>query len=235
MSAQALIAPQSRAQLDGYAALFAGAVSSIVAIVSAPAIALIRPSSEQNAGTWQASAWQRQLPREWHRPEASTPWTTATASGHRSTEEQKPLPKVVLRSASELRTERLAAIQSSLGLPVQELAKLLNISRPQLYKWLDASNPLQLQSASRQRLDLAEDLAEHWRGISSRPLWPLLRNGHESLLAELTAEQPDASTIKNRLAELGERLAHAPKSRSQLLREAGFAIRPSARSLPSDA
>lgn len=235
VSAANLILPQPRASLDGYAVLFAGAVSSLVALVTAPAVSLIRTPGDTSNGNWSASAWQKQFTQDELHPEALTIWSHATAAGHRPADEAKPTPSVILRSASQLRAERLAAIQSSLGVPIQDLAKLLNISRPQLYKWLDASKALQMQAASRQRLDQVEELAEHWRSLSPQPLWPLLRNGHEPLLESLYIAQPDIAVIKGRMTETAQRLSQAPKSRSQLLREAGFTARPSSRALPSDA
>lgn len=235
MSTADLIRPQPRALLDGYAVLFAGAVSSMVALIAAPAVSLIRTPSDAKNGNWSASAWHKQFTKHELHPEEPTIWSHATASGHRSADEARLTPPVTLRSAGELRAERLAAIQSSLGAPIQDLAKLLSISRPQLYKWLDVSNALQMQAASRQRLDHVEELAEHWRSLSPQPLWPLLRNGYESLLESLYVAQPDISVIKARMTETAQCLSQVPKSRSQLLREAGFMARPSSRALSSDA
>lgn len=140
-------------------------------------------------------------------------------------------------AAARLRVERLSVLQAAFGFTIQDLAAVLDITRPQLYKWLDVANDIKLQEASRVRLATVERIAKEW---TSRSRAPLSSAGKEPLNAGgmafemLTADAIDEAAVIAAFDELMARLQAKPKSRSQRLREAGFSRRPSVRSLPSD-
>lgn len=140
-------------------------------------------------------------------------------------------------AAPRRRVQRLVAIQAALGLTMQDLASALTLSRPQLYKWLDAVQDVRLQEAKRHRLDAIERLANDWQ---SRTAAPLRAVAHEPLadggtvLDLLAAEVIDEAAVAAAFEELVGKLRMQPKSRSQVLAASGFRRRPSTRSLPSD-
>lgn len=141
------------------------------------------------------------------------------------------------QAAARQRVKRLAAIQAALGLSTADLAQVLHLSRPGLYKWLDASNDLRLQEAKRERLAKVERIANRWRERSVRPLGSFAHEplaGGGTALAMMSAEDIDEIAVLGALDELVAKAAGKPKSRSQKLTEAGFRRRPSSRSLPSD-
>lgn len=140
-------------------------------------------------------------------------------------------------AAARWRVERLSALQATFGFTIQDLAAVLGITRPQLYKWLDAANDIKLQEASRARLATVERIAKEWASRSKAPLSsvskePLLAGG--TAFGLMSADVIDAAAVIGALDELIAKLHEQPKSRSQRLREAGFTRRPSVRALPSD-
>lgn len=135
------------------------------------------------------------------------------------------------------RVERLTEIQADLGLSMKMLAKILGISRPQLYKWFDAEKPISLHDESIQRLDEVEQLARRWRTLSRAPLGSWVRervDGGRSLLELFMITPLPMAEIERAFSQIIARITQAPKSRSARLREAGFTRRASHRSLPSD-
>lgn len=140
-------------------------------------------------------------------------------------------------AASRLRVARLAVIQAALGLPIQTLAEVLQISRPGLYKWLDASKDIGMQEANRERLAAVERLAKVWRDRSSAPLSSVahepLAGGH-TVLDLLTQDAVDEGAVVGAIDELVAKLQGKPKSLSQRMADAGYKRRSSARSLPDD-
>ena len=142
-----------------------------------------------------------------------------------------------LQAEAQRRVQRLVAIQAALGLTMQDLAVALNLSRPQLYKWLDASQDVRLQEAKRQRLDAVERIAKAWQARSAAPLRAVahepLANGR-TVFELLAADAISEAAVNAAFDELTAKLQTQPKTRSQLLAEAGFKRRPSIRSLPSD-
>lgn len=140
-------------------------------------------------------------------------------------------------AAARWRVGRLSTLQASFGFTIQDLAAVLHITRPQLYKWLDAANDIKLQEASRARLATVERFAKEWSVRSKAPLSsvskePLTAGG--TVFALMSAEVIDNGAVVSAFDELMTTLHEKPKSRSQRLREAGFTRRPSVRSLPSD-
>lgn len=142
-----------------------------------------------------------------------------------------------LQAEAQRRVQRLVAIQAALGLTMQDLAAVLNLSRPQLYKWLDASQDVRLQEAKRQRLDTIERVAKAWQARSAAPLRAVahepLVNGRTAFEL-LAADAIDEVAVNAAFGELTAKLQAQPRTRSQLLAEAGFKRRPSIHSLPSD-
>jgi DNA-binding transcriptional regulator YiaG len=161
-------------------------------------------------------------------------WSEASKAAFlKATSRAKAAPS----AAARLRVERLAAIQAVLGLSTSDLAQALGLSRPGLYKWLDASSDVKLQGARRERLAAVERIAKQWRERSAAPLSSV---AHEPLadgrtvLSMMVAEQVDEAAVVGAYGELLTKLAGKPKSRSQKLADVGFKRRPSAKSLPSD-
>jgi hypothetical protein len=74
-----------------------------------------------------------------------------------------------------LRLQRLTRIQAAFGFPIKVLADVLQRSRTQIYKWLDAQEVLELQGESLQRLQQITDLAERWLKESPLPLSTVAR------------------------------------------------------------
>ncbi|MFZ1501270.1 MAG: hypothetical protein WAT33_15775 [Giesbergeria sp.] len=140
-------------------------------------------------------------------------------------------------ATARLRVERLTTIQATLGLSTQDFSLVLGLSRPGLYKWLNASKDVELQKASRERLIVVERIAKQWRERSSLPLRsvahePLL--GGQTVLSMMIAQTIDEVAVVSTFDEIVAKLQGKPKSRSQRLAEAGFTRRPSARALPAD-
>lgn len=163
-----------------------------------------------------------------------TRWSEASKAAFlKATSEAKAAPS----AAARLRVERLAAIQAVLGLSTSDLAQALGLSRPGLYKWLDASSNVKLQGASRERLAAVERIAKQWRERSTAPLSSV---AHEPLadgrtvLSMMVADHVDEAGVVGAYDELLAKLAGKPRSRSQKLADAGFKRRPSAKSLPPD-
>lgn len=145
--------------------------------------------------------------------------------------------KSVKSAGATLRVARLASIQAAFGLTTKALAEVLQMTRPNLYKWLDASKDITLQQANRQRLDAIERLAKRWRGLSDAPLSSVahepLSGGH-TMLDMLTHASLNEDAVSSAFDELIEKLQGKPKTLSQRMAEAGFKRRPTYRSLPRD-
>ncbi len=164
-------------------------------------------------------------------------WSRWLESSNQAFEKAAAAAKAAPSAAARLRVERLTALQAALGLSTSDLAQALGLSRPGLYKWLDASSDVKLQGASRERLAAVERIAKQWRERTTAPLSSV---SHEPLadgctvLAMMVADQFDEAAVAGAFDELLAKLAAKPKTRSQKLAEAGFKRRPSAKSLASD-
>ena len=118
-----------------------------------------------------------------------------------------------------------------------DFAQVLGLSRPDLYKWLDASKDMKLHEANRERLAVVERIARHWRERSAAPLRSVVNEplaGGQTALSMMVADAIDEAAIVGAFDELAVKLRSKPKSRSQKLADAGFTRRPSARALPTD-
>ena len=139
--------------------------------------------------------------------------------------------------AAKLRVDRLSTIQAALGLPAQTLADVLRVSRPGLYKWLDASQDIAMRPDNIQRLAIVDDLAKQWRNLTHSPMSSV---AYEPLLAGCTVldllkfEAIDVDAVIAAFSELVDKLHSKPKTLSQKMAEAGFKRRPSLSSLPAD-
>ena len=139
--------------------------------------------------------------------------------------------------AASMRVRRLASIQSALGMPITDLARVLCVSRQALYKWLDASNELRLQEASRARLTLIERIAAQWRERSQATLSTVVHEpleGGDTLFAILSGDEIDEIRVTQALDSLVRVLQNKPRTRSQKLFDAGYKRRTTIRPLPSD-
>jgi hypothetical protein len=150
---------------------------------------------------------------------------------------QKAVSKELHHSTAvaRFRVDRLASLQAAFGFTTQDLASVLGISRQQLYKWLDATNDIQIQETSRVRLARVERIAREWTLRSKVPLSSVSREaltGGSTIFAMMSADVIDETVIVSGFNELITKLQTKPKTRSQRLREAGFIRRAS--SLPSD-
>ena len=164
-------------------------------------------------------------------------WSRWSKASKEAFQKAASAAKATPSAAARLRVERLAALQAALGLSTSNLAQALGLSRPGLYKWLDATSDVKLQGASRERLAAVESIAKQWRERSTAPLSSVsnepLSDGR-TVLAMMVADQVDEAAVVGAFDELLAKLAGKPKTRSQKLAEAGFKRRPSAKSLPSD-
>jgi hypothetical protein len=202
-----------------------GAVAKVLATTGATRVVLVDVDRVTSAAVANVKDYITSLWSEWDE-------TTQTALRH-SLPAAKPAPS----AAARLRVERLAAIQAVLGLSTSDLARALGLSRPGLYKWLDASSDVKLQGASQDRLAVVERISKQWRERSTAPLSSI---AHEPLedgrtaLSMMVADQVDEAAVVGAFDALLARLASKPKTRSQKLADAGFKRRPSAKLLPSD-
>jgi hypothetical protein len=147
------------------------------------------------------------------------------------------LGTAAIGAAARLRVDRLARVQSVLGVSTQTLAAILGITRQNLYKWLDATKEITLQDASRERLSAVERLATKWQTRTNNPIAsvefePLHAGG--SLHDLLVADELDEPLIISVFDELVDKLSAKPKTLSKRMAEAGFKRRSSARLLPSE-
>jgi len=133
--------------------------------------------------------------------------------------------------------KQFVSIQAVLGLPMGDLARVLGLSRAELYKWLDDSEDLKLHEGFRRRLGAVERIAGRWRERSGAPFVSVAHEplaAGQSAFSMLVADLIDEAAIVGAFDELLARLTVRPRSRSQRLADAGFTRRPSIRALPPD-
>ena len=133
--------------------------------------------------------------------------------------------------------KQFVSIQAVLGLPMGDLARVLGLSRAELYKWMDDAANLQLHEGFARRLGAVERIAGRWRQWSGAPFVSVVHEplaSGQSAFSMLVAEVIDEAAIIGAFDELLVRLNVRPRSRSQRLADAGFTRRPSARALPTD-
>lgn len=156
-------------------------------------------------------------------------WREESASGAAS--------QSLVHSAPRGRVERLALIQAAFGFPMQKLARVLRVSRAQLYKWIDSQKEIQLHEESRIRLLAIEALAKLWLSLSQTPLNRLalepLPEGAD-VLRLLSKRHLDERAVANAFRGLAESAVARPKTITQQMSEHGFGRRTTPRTLPSD-
>ena len=118
-------------------------------------------------------------------------------------------------------------LQAALSINKSELARILRVSRPTVYDWLDDREP---NADNRSRIrTLTRFLAES--GVSANnPLFPrfmrsALEPGNQVLLDILSGETIDEATVRNlmrRAKVLGDAIDAEREEREGRLREAGF-------------
>ena len=148
-----------------------------------------------------------------------------------------PDVKLTPSAAARWRVERLVAIQAVFGLSTLDFAQVLGLSRPGLYKWLDASKDVKPQEAKRDRLAVVERIAKRWRERSAAPLVTVVNEllaGGQSALSMMVSDAIDEAAIVGAFDELVAKLQGKPQSRSQKLAAGGFTRRPTTRALPTD-
>ena len=164
-------------------------------------------------------------------------WSRWSKASQEAFQKAAAIANAAPSATARLRVERLAALQATLGLSTSNLAQVLGLSRPGLYKWLDVSSDVKLQGASRERLAAVERISKLWRERSKAPLSSVsnepLADGR-TVLAMMVADEFDEDAVIGAFDELLAKLVGKPKTRSQKLADAGFKRRPSAKSLPSD-
>ena len=169
--------------------------------------------------------------------QAKNSWTRWAGQAHEALKIASSTTRRNTTAAARWRVERLSSLQAAFGFTIQDLAAVLGITRPQLYKWLDATNEIRLQEASRTRLSTVERIAKEWSLRAKVPLSSVSKEllpAGGTVFAWMSAAVINEGVVIGVFDELMAKLHERPKSRSQRLREAGFARRPSVRSLPSD-
>lgn len=166
---------------------------------------------------------------------AATGW--AQSGTARSSRSLRETANWSARAAASVRVDRLATIQTSLGFPLQTLARVLGISRPNLYKWLDASRNISLQAETRGRLAAIEKIAALWRRRTNMPLSLVMNDPlstGKTALELLTNHDLDEEVVADAFDELVEKVSGRPRTRSERRAEAGFKRRKSHRALPRE-
>lgn len=136
-----------------------------------------------------------------------------------------PATRNIVYIGAELRIRRLAQVQAAFGFTIQELAGILNRSRTQIYKWLDAVEPVELHSESRRRLEQISRLAERWIAQSAVPLSAVSREflpGGATIVELLSEASIDEGAIGTAFRYLAEQLKDRPQTLSERLRGRGF-------------
>jgi hypothetical protein len=168
-------------------------------------------------------------------PLLGTMWQHAT-SGCEQASRAIRAPRTSAQEQAARRVHRLVAIQGALGLSTQALAQVLQISRAQLYKWIDPSRIIELQQASVKRLTSLEALASKWASTSSMPLSAVAYEpvmGDRTIIDLLSSDSLDDAEIHNAFSSLAQRASGQGPSLTDRLKRAGFrARRPGP--LPSD-
>ena len=118
-------------------------------------------------------------------------------------------------------------LQAALSVNKSELARILRVSRPTVYDWLDGGEP---NADNRLRIRTLLRLVSGSRVSADDPLFPRfvrsgLESGERSLLELLGEEAIDEVTAKNvirRAKALGDAVDARREKREARLREAGF-------------
>ena len=118
-------------------------------------------------------------------------------------------------------------LQAALSINKSELARILQVSRPTVYDWLDGGEP---NAGNVSRIRTLVRLVSECRVSANNPLVPrfvrsALESGDRSLLELLGEEMIDEVTVKDvirRAKALGDAMDARREEREGRLREAGF-------------
>ena len=118
-------------------------------------------------------------------------------------------------------------LQAALSINKSELARILRVSRPTVYYWLDDGEP---NADNRARIRTLTRLLAESEVSANNPLFPrfmrsALEPGNQILLDILSEETTDEATARNlmrRAKALGDALDAEREEREGRLREAGF-------------
>lgn len=118
-------------------------------------------------------------------------------------------------------------VQAALSINKSELARILGVSRPTVYDWLDDGEP---NADNRSRIRTLLRMLSDSQVSSNDPLFPRfvrsrLEPGDQIVLDLLSEETIDEATAKNlirRAKELGDAMDAERQQREARLREAGF-------------
>ena len=118
-------------------------------------------------------------------------------------------------------------LQTALSVNKSELARILGVSRPTVYDWLDDGEP---NAANRARIRTLVRLLSESGGSANNPLFPrfvrsAIEPGNQILLEVLSEETIDEATAKNLIRKakaMGDAIDAEREEREAQLREAGF-------------
>ena len=118
-------------------------------------------------------------------------------------------------------------LQAALSVNKPELARILRVSRPTVYDWLDGGEP---NADNRSRIRTLLRLVSESRVSANNPLFPrfvrsVIESGDRSLLELLGEEMIDevaAKSVIRRAKALGDAVDGEREEREARLREAGF-------------
>ena len=122
---------------------------------------------------------------------------------------------------------QIRELQAALSVNKSELARILGVSRPTVYDWLDDGEP---NAANRARIRTLMRLLSESRVSTNNPLFPrftrsALEPGNRILLDVLSEETIDEATAKNlmrRAKALGDAIDAEREEREARLRDASF-------------
>ena len=123
--------------------------------------------------------------------------------------------------------DQVRELQTALSINKSELARILRVSRPTVYDWLDDGEP---NAANRARIRTLTGLLSESGVSTNNPLFPrftrsALEPGNRVLLDILSEETIDEATAKNlmrRAKALGDAIDAEREEREARLRDAGF-------------
>ena len=123
--------------------------------------------------------------------------------------------------------QQVRELQAALSINKSELARVLGVSRPTVYDWLDGGEP---NADNRSRIRTLLRLFSESRVSANNPLFPRfvrspLEPGNQillELLCEETIDQGAAKDIIRRARALGDAIDAEQEEREARLREAGF-------------
>lgn len=118
-------------------------------------------------------------------------------------------------------------LQAALSINKSELARILGVSRPTVYDWLDGGEP---NADNRSRIRMLLGLLSESQVSSNNPLFPRfvrsrLEPGNQILLKLLSEDTIDEATAKNLIQKakaLGDEIDAQREEREARLRDAGF-------------